>query len=107
MSLLQRIKDISAVKKISLAELERRSGLSSGSITKWDKSSPSIDKLEKVSNVLNVSLNTLIGKEESAHLDTADLNSDDVIFAFDGREVTPEEKAMLRSMIQAYRENNK
>lgn len=64
MNVLLKIKELAARKKMSLAELERQAGLSSGSITKWGKSSPSLDKLEKVANILNVSLDYLADREE-------------------------------------------
>lgn len=64
MNVLLKIKELAARKKMSLAELERQAGLSSGSITKWGKSSPSLDKLEKVANILNVSLDYLADREQ-------------------------------------------
>lgn len=65
MTLLYRIKEIASQKKISLAELERIAGLSSGSITKWEKSSPKAESLMKVANSLNVSTDYLLGIVDS------------------------------------------
>ena len=44
MDVLGKIKELAKQRNISLAELERRTGLSSGSITKWGKSAPTVDK---------------------------------------------------------------
>lgn len=62
MTVLQRIRDLAALRGISLAELERQTKLSSGSITKWDKSSPSADKLDKIASFFDVSVDYLLGR---------------------------------------------
>lgn len=64
MSLLYRIKDLASQRKVSLAEVEREAGLSSGSITKWDKSSPKAESLQKVANYFNVTTDYLLGRTE-------------------------------------------
>lgn len=46
---------------ITYAELERKLGFSNGSITKWKKSSPSVDKIIKVSRYFNVTTDYLLG----------------------------------------------
>lgn len=63
MNVLQRIKDLANERNISLAELERQTGLSSGSITKWGKSSPSSDKLEKIADYFNVTTDYILGRD--------------------------------------------
>lgn len=47
----------------SISEVERRAGLSNGSIGKWTTSSPTVANLEKVATVLKVSLNTLLKRK--------------------------------------------
>lgn len=46
-------------KNMSLPQLETALGFSSGLISKWDKSSPSIDKVAKVAAFLDVTLDYL------------------------------------------------
>lgn len=65
MSLLYRIKDLASQRKVSLAEVEREAGLSSGSITKWDKSSPKAESLQKVANYFNVTTDYLLGRTDT------------------------------------------
>lgn len=67
MNILDRIKILAKKKQISLAEIERRTGLSSGSITKWNKNVPSVDKLERVAKLFNVSLDYLVGGSDYAN----------------------------------------
>lgn len=46
---------------ISISELERQSGLARGHIGKWEsKSEPTISTLQKVADVLGVTVNTLL-----------------------------------------------
>lgn len=45
--LYSRITDLTALKKMSLAELERKLGFSNGIISTWKKSNPSMIRLRK------------------------------------------------------------
>lgn len=64
MSIVKKIKDLAYEKGISIAALERKIGLANGAIYKWDKSSPTIDKLSKVANYFNVSTDYLLDKTD-------------------------------------------
>lgn len=55
-----KIKEICKVKGISVAYLERQAGLSNGSVSKWNNSRPTIDKLCLVAKVLDITLEELI-----------------------------------------------
>ena len=47
-----------------LAHLEKELGFSNGSVAKWERTSPSIDKVKKVADYFNVSTDYLLtGKE--------------------------------------------
>ena len=62
MSVLYKIKDLANEKGVSLSELERSIGISNGSISKWEKSSPKADTLQKVADYFNVSVDYLLGR---------------------------------------------
>lgn len=62
MDLFNNIKKLSNVKGLSIAQLEKELGFSNGSIARWKKSSPSLEKVEKVASFFNVSIDYLIGK---------------------------------------------
>lgn len=65
MTVVDRIKNIAAKRGLSLTDIERQSGLTTRTIYKWDKNSPSVDKALAVANFLNVSLYWLFtGKDE-------------------------------------------
>ena len=61
-TLVKRIRDLAGEKDISFAQLERTLDFSNGSIARWDKSSPSVDKIDKVAKYFNVSLDYLLCK---------------------------------------------
>ncbi|HJE48838.1 MAG TPA: helix-turn-helix domain-containing protein [Lactobacillus johnsonii] len=62
--LYSRITDLTALKKMSLAELERKLGFSNGIISTWKKSNPSIDKVEKVANLFDTTTDYLLGRTD-------------------------------------------
>lgn len=54
---------ICAKKKISISSVERATGLSNGSISKWSECTPKVDNLLKISEYLGVPLEELIKEE--------------------------------------------
>lgn len=60
-----RIKALAKERGFSIAEVERRSGLSKNTIKKWDHSTPSVDKVASVAKCLGVSIEDLLGGEEA------------------------------------------
>ncbi|GMS56982.1 helix-turn-helix transcriptional regulator [Enterococcus raffinosus] len=84
MSLLYRIKDLASQRKVSLAEVEREAGLSSGSITKWDKSSPKAESLQKVADYFDVSTDYLLGRtEKKKYYELSDKEKKDIAIQAD------------------------
>ncbi|NBJ71012.1 MULTISPECIES: helix-turn-helix transcriptional regulator [Clostridia] len=64
MGLVEKIKNLCKEKKITVAELERQTGISNGQIRKWDDSTPGVDKLKKVADYFDVSVDYLLGRTE-------------------------------------------
>ncbi|MBP3037948.1 helix-turn-helix domain-containing protein [Bacillaceae bacterium Marseille-Q3522] len=60
--MLENIQRLCVKSGISVAKLERELGFGRGSIYKWDKNSPSIDKLQKVANFFKVALDEVVGR---------------------------------------------
>ena len=63
MTLLQRIKVLLQDRKMTVSDLERALGFSQGSIGKWDRVSPSFDRLEKVADYFHISMDYLLGRQ--------------------------------------------
>ncbi|EME5971835.1 helix-turn-helix transcriptional regulator [Enterococcus faecium] len=62
--LYEKIKKIANAKGISINKLEKDLGFSSSYISKWKRSVPSADKLQKVANYLNVSMEELLTQKK-------------------------------------------
>lgn len=62
MGIVDRIRERST---LSITKLEEKLNLGNGTIGKWEKSSPSADKLIKVADELHCSVDYLLGKEEA------------------------------------------
>lgn len=60
MLLTERIKSLAEQLNMTFASIERDTGLGRGTIRKWDTNCPSADKLLKVANLLNVSVDFLL-----------------------------------------------
>ena len=79
MSLVEKIKDLCKEKKISVAELERKTGISNGQIRKWDVSTPGVDKLKLVADYFDVSVDYLLGRtEKKRYYDLTDKDERDI-----------------------------
>ena len=68
MGIVERIKEKCAEKSTNINVLEKECELGHGTIRRWTNNSPSVDKLEKVANILRVSLDWLITGKESETL---------------------------------------
>ena len=55
-----KIKEICNEKGVSVSSVEKAAGLGNGAISKWNKSSPTLDNLNAVARVLKVKVNKLI-----------------------------------------------
>ena len=62
MNLRDRVRELANSKGMSLPNLEAELGFGNSTIVKWDKSIPNVDKLSRVANYFNVSLDYLTGK---------------------------------------------
>lgn len=60
--ILERIKLLLTEQKMTIAELERKLGFSHGSISRWNKNTPSVDKIQKVASFFDVSTDYLLGR---------------------------------------------
>lgn len=60
-TIVQRIKELCDERKISIANLEKEVELSNGLVSRWDRNSPSVDKIAAVAKYLNTSIDYLVG----------------------------------------------
>lgn len=73
-SIVNIIKSLCAESNISIGELEKKLEFSQGLISRWDKNSPSIDKVLAVSDFFQVSVDYIlgrVGKKQSTKLENS------------------------------------
>lgn len=108
MSILVNIQKLCKENNTSVPKLEKELGFGNGSIYNWDKSSPSVDKLQKVAEYFNVSTDFLLGKlspieERDIAKDVEKMLSDlanDEEISFQGEPMDEDEREMLRISIE-------
>lgn len=64
MGLYEKIKYLSDSKKISIRQLEEKLNYGNGTIRRWETSKPSIDKVQKVADYFNVSVDYLLDRTD-------------------------------------------
>ncbi|EAD0667652.1 XRE family transcriptional regulator [Listeria monocytogenes] len=69
MTIVERIKKLCSAHKITIAELERRTELKNSTIYRWDTNKPSIDKIQKVADFFDVSVDYLLGRGSDAEFE--------------------------------------
>ena len=74
--LSSRIREIRMAKKISQVELAKRLGVTKQSVSNWenDNIQPSIEMLSRIADVLTVSTDYLLGREERRYIDVTGLS---------------------------------
>lgn len=77
MNLVQRIRNLCNSKNMTFAELERVLGFSNGQIRRWETSKPGIDKIQKVADYFDVSVDYLLGREKDGY--TGENKSEDIL----------------------------
>lgn len=110
MTLVDRIRNLANQKGMSLPQLEVELGLGNGTISRWRTSSPNTDKLQKIADYFNVSMDYLLGRDlalnKRDHQDineilanTAQLLKQDGLM-FDGDPASPEAIESILSAMQ-------
>ncbi|WP_410495184.1 helix-turn-helix domain-containing protein [Cellulosilyticum sp. ST5] len=65
MTLVEKIQELCRRNTTTQSSLERELNFGKGTISKWDKSSPSADKLQKVADYFHVTTDYLLGREDN------------------------------------------
>ena len=80
MSILGRIGELRKQhKKLSINKLEQECGLTRGSMAKWDDHAPSPDKVKKVADYFNVSVEYLLYGDPSAGIKKDPIPKDEAV----------------------------
>ncbi|WP_353726302.1 helix-turn-helix transcriptional regulator [Lactiplantibacillus plantarum] len=110
MTLFDRIKTISKERGYSIAEVERKAGISANYMYQWKKRNPSPKALASVADVLNVSVDYLLGKTDDNYTSMkpkqVDIADDDVIMTFEGKPIPPEDLELMKRLLRGGRNND-
>lgn len=99
MSLVDRIKLAAGENGLTLAAIEKKLGFGNSTIRKWDKNSPSLDKVTATANLLDVSVSWLAtGAVDDKRSET--LNQEDLNILNKYRKLSDLDKAKINHFIE-------
>lgn len=118
MDLYEKIRILANEKKMSIRQLEEALGFGNGVINRWRKNTPGSDKLKKVADYFDVSIDYLLGRSDKKNYyeltekDERDIqkqleqiiqdlsNADAIAFSKDSEELSPEARAAVLASIE-------
>lgn len=98
MLLTERIRLLADSLNMTFASLERDAGIGRGTIRKWDSNCPSADKLLKVANLLNTSIDYLMTGATSA----GNISQDDLQWLELIHQLPPEKMYEFKGELKGY-----
>lgn len=100
--LYQRIKELCSQAGITISKLESELGFGNSSIKKWkEATSPSVDKIVKVANYFEVSVDYLLGMTDIADSTSNIINDEDIIsFQRARQKMTPKDRERMMQMLR-------
>ena len=113
MTLVEKIRALARQRDLSLPQLEQELGLGNGTISRWSSSSPNTEKLQKIADYFNVSMDYLLGREQYlTQKDEKDIAKDlDSIMekltsgengpaSYNGEEISPEAAELFKDELE-------
>lgn len=113
MTLVEKIRALARQRDLSLPQLEQELGLGNGTISRWRNSSPNTEKLQKIADYFNVSMDYLLERDQYlTHKDEKDIAKDlDSIMekltsgengpaSYNGEELSPEAAELFRDELE-------
>lgn len=116
MTTFERIQSLAKKRGLGIRDLARKAGLGETTIYGWKNRTPDSSKLEAVARVLGVTVDYLLGKNETPEWanerDTTDLKKfledNDGTFTYGGDDLTEDEKQKLKiAMTQIFWDRHK
>ena len=79
MNLYERIKALADAQKISIRRLEENIGFGNGTINRWRKTTPGVDKLSKVADYFHVSIDYLMDRTDDNNSCKTDMTIEEAL----------------------------
>ncbi|WNW16693.1 helix-turn-helix domain-containing protein [Lactiplantibacillus plantarum] len=103
MTMFDRVKEISKKRGLTLAQLNEKVGFKQNVIYSWKTKTPSVDKVKAVADVLNVSVDYLLGNTNDNSTATkpkqVDITDDDYIMTYQGKPIPPEDMEYIKRIL--------
>jgi transcriptional regulator with XRE-family HTH domain len=104
MTIKDKVQELARQKKMTIAEVERNTGIANGTIGKWNRQNPSLETLQKIANYFNVSTDYLLGRTDNPKVNngvSSNNDEDDMLIAAHIREgLSEEEKEEVMQYIE-------
>ncbi|GAK31832.1 possible transcriptional regulator Spx [Weissella oryzae SG25] len=110
MTLFERTKNVSKERGLSLQKTAEKAGLSVNAIYRWKTTNPSPVAIKAVADVLNVSVDYLLGntdeknphsnKNEDSKADLAEIIDDTPILSFNGRPISDRQREIIKQILE-------
>ena len=109
--IVQTIRDLRKLKKMSQSELAKVVGVSQTTVTAWEtgKAEPSSSAISSLADYFDVTTDYLLGRPDKKddNTKTADIDDDDVIFTYEGRQIPKEDLELIRRIMRGTRNDIK
>lgn len=105
MNTVQIIRNLCSQNGITIAELERKLNFSNGQIARWQKSTPGVDRLKKVADYFDVSVDYLLDREKETYNGEIEENEEIRIMHRAAEKMTDEERKKALKMFEAFFDN--
>ena len=110
MTLFDKIKKIAHQRGFSIAEVERKAGISTNYLYQWKTRAPSPKSLKSVAKALDVSVDYLLGitDEEQPESKKQDMEVEEALNSmrsYQGQPISDEEREVMRGIIKGYLDN--
>ena len=99
MDLYEKIKLLASEKKMSIRQLEETLV-----INRWRKNTPGSDKLKKVADYFNISVDYLLGRTDNPNSNNLEEDEITTFFRVNTEDLTESEKDQLREELKEYLE---
>lgn len=106
MAFAERLKELRKQAHLTQVELAKRLGIGQSSYADWErgKKKPTQDNLVKIAQVLNVSVDYLVGNSEE---ESDDLDNIELLFRMNSKGLTDEEKGIFKKELIEFMEERK
>jgi len=105
MAVFDRTKQFADKRGLSLQQVAEKAGLGINSIYGWKKKDPSISRLTKVAEVLNVSVDYLFDNTDDPNSDKSkpkevDIDDEHVILRYQGKQIPDEDMEIIKRLLR-------